>query len=269
MPQNAGIKFLPMEKLLHAVLIQYDVEWENIKSNLQKLDKLCSSVIESADIIILPEMFATGFTMKPEKFTEKDIRNILEWMLKRSVTNNSVLLGSVPYNDDGKYYNRLLITFPDGTHDFYDKRHLFTIGEEHQHYEAGSLRKIFTVKGWKVLPLVCYDLRFPVWSRNDVDYDLLIYSSNWPSVRVEVWDTLLKARAIENQAYVVGLNRLGTDGRDISYAGGSKVFSPKGEVILEMYNRESAESVELDSRSLMVFREKFPVLKDRDTFIFK
>ena len=258
-----------MEQLLRVALIQYDVEWENIKLNLQKLDSLCTSLTVSADIIVLPEMFATGFTMNPEHFTKSDTNKVLDWMLDKSAVNNSVLMGSTPFKDEGDYYNRLLITFPDGSHEFYDKRHLYTMGEEHLHYKPGKLRKIFSIKGWKVLPLICYDLRFPVWSRNDVEYDLLIYSSNWPSVRSDVWSTLLKARAIENQSYVVGLNRLGTDGRGILHNGESKVISPKGEILLDMVSYERTETIELDSKSLMSFRKKFPVLNDRDTFIIK
>ena len=258
-----------MNKLLRIKMLQYDVQWEDIRSNLQQLDKLYTSENISADITLLPEMFATGFTMNPGRFTDTDIQTILHWMLEKSAHSGSVLMGSVPFNDNGNYYNRLLITFKDGTHSFYNKRHLFKMGQEHQQYKPGDFRKIVTVKGWKVLPLICYDLRFPVWSRNDIDYDLLVYVSNWPAVRNDVWNTLLKARAIENQTYVAGLNRTGTDGRGIFYSGGSKVISPKGDIILEMGEKECIKTVELDGNAMLEFRKKFPVLSDRDSFIIK
>lgn len=258
-----------MKPFLSVALVQFEIEWEDIDANLQKLDMLLTSLKKQTDIILLPEMFATGFTMNPERFKHSDIQKILDWMSDRATRDNVVLMGTVPFNEGKSYFNRLIIAFEDGSHDFYDKRHLFSMGGEQQHYLPGKERKIVIINGWKILPLICYDLRFPVWSRNDRDYDLLIYLSNWPAVRSNVWNTLLPARAIENQAYVAGVNRIGTDGRAINYIGESKIVTPKGELIAEFSDEEKIGMVQLDADYLVEFRKKFPVLSGRDIFFIK
>ncbi|MGM0377974.1 MAG: amidohydrolase, partial [Bacteroidota bacterium] len=221
------------------------------------------------EMFILPEMFSTGFTMSPEKFSREDLDVVPDWMKKLATETNSAIAGSSVALDENGYYNRFYLAHPSGKIDHYDKHHLFRMGEEQNHYQAGDKRKIFEFGDWRICPQVCYDLRFPVWSRNCEDYDLLIYVANWPAVRQDAWDALLKARAIENQCYVAGVNRIGSDPR-LEYNGGSVVYSPKGEVISHPYqDHSSILTASPDIHSLQVFREKFPAWMDRDPFILK
>jgi predicted amidohydrolase len=255
-----------MDNNLSIIIVQYNVAWHDIRQNLIKIDRMLNQMIKPVDLILLPEMFATGFTMQPELFSDTDQSDVVEWMKKLAFSKNAVIVGSYPCKEKKKHYNRLLCGMPDGNIDYYDKRHLFAIGDENLHYIKGNKRKTFIYKNWKFLPLICYDLRFPLWSRNDCGYDLLIYTSNWPASRNEAWEVLLKARAIENQCYVVGVNRIGSDGRNIDYIGNSQIISAKGEIIAQLDDTEQVVAIELSRRELNEYREKFPILKDRDSF---
>ena len=200
---------------LNITLIQPDINWEDIRANLKKYTKMISEV-ETTDVIVLPEMFTTGFSMAPEKLKEKMDGISVEWMKNTARAKNAAVVGSLIIQDSGKIVNRAVWVSPDGKTECYDKRHLFSMGEEHLFYSPGNKKQIVEFRGWRFCPLICYDLRFPVWSRNAENYDVLIYMANWPAPRHHVWKNLLVARAIENQAYCVGVNRTGTDGARIN-----------------------------------------------------
>ena len=262
-----------MEKL-SVTLIQTSLAWENANDNIANFDKLVSS-IDKTDVIILPEMFTTGFTMQPAKNAEAIDGKGLRWMKEKAAQKNCVITGSICVEENEKFYNRLYwIDSVNQQH--YNKRHLFRMGSEDQHYNMGNKKIIPTVKGWRILPLVCYDLRFPVWSRNrwqitngslQTDYDVLIYSANWPEVRSYPWKQLLIARAIENQCYVIGVNRIGVDGNGFNHTGDSVVVNPLGQIISHTKaNEESVETVLLDYEFLTELRKKFPVGLDADDF---
>lgn len=249
--------------------IQTHLIWENIAQNLSHFDEKITSIQSPTDIIILPEMFTTGFTMNPEKFAEENEGIGLQWMLQKAKAKNCVVVGSISVKENTNYYNRLYWAKPDGTYESYDKRHLFRMGNEHQHYSAGNKKLIIEFNGWKICPLVCYDLRFPVWSRNrkDSTYDVLIYVANWPEVRSYPWKHLLIARAIENQSYVIGVNRIGEDGNQIIHSGDSCVINPRGEIISKtLAHQDSVETVNLPYSYLQDFRKAFPVMMDGDEF---
>lgn len=255
---------------MKVTIVQTDIIWENPEENLELLTRKLDSLKQQTDLIVLPEMFTTGFSMTPEKLAEKPFGKTQQWMEKISKEQNAAILGSLIIQENSNYYNRMLSQLPDGNVYIYDKRHLFRMGEENNHYTAGSKKVIFNYKEWSICPLICYDLRFPVWSRNRGDYDLLIYVANWPESRRHVWRTLLIARALENQVYVVGVNRIGNDGQNISYAGDSVIIDPKGRIISETEPyEENIETRELSLKSLNEFREKFPVGKDADYFEIK
>lgn len=255
---------------LHVGLIQTELIWEDPDSNLEMFTAKLNQLPKKTDLAVLPEMFTTGFSMNPEKLAEPPGGKTLQWMQKMASERDMALTGSLVIKDHNNYYNRLYVVFPDGSYKQYDKRHLFRMGEENKHYTAGQNKIIFTLKGWRMLPLICYDLRFPVWSRNRGDYDALLYVANWPEPRRHVWQSLLVARALENQAYVVGLNRIGEDGQGLSYAGDSMVVHPKGHIISETQpHTRSEERVTLSADDLARFREKFPVGKDADHFVIK
>jgi omega-amidase len=264
---------------LKVTLIQSELHWEKKTANLEMFSKKLAAIpARSTDLIVLPEMFNTGFTMKTHEFGESGHALTLEWMAQQSTEKKAVVVGSLIVEENKRYYNRLIWMEPDGTFQKYDKRHLFRMGKEDEHFTPGNKRLIVELKGWKICPMVCYDLRFPVWSRN-VDfenqesrtktssYDLLIYIANWPEKRNHAWKTLLQARAIENQAYVVGVNRVGTDGHSIDHSGDSAVMDAKGEIISHIPARqEYLEEVELNYDKLMAYRKEFPVGMDADAF---
>ncbi len=262
-----------MEKL-SLTLIQTSLAWENADANMAAFDKLVS-LVNTTDVIILPEMFTTGFTMQPSKNAEPIDGKGLQWMKQKAAEKNCVIAGSICVEENKNFYNRLYWTEPNKTQ-HYNKHHLFRMGGEEKHYKAGEEKIITNVKGWKILPLVCYDLRFPVWSRNkwqvtgnnlQVDYDVLIYVANWPEVRNYPWKQLLIARAIENQCYVVGVNRIGVDGNGFNHTGDSVVINPLGQIISHTKaNEESVETVLLDYDFLSELRKKFPVGMDADNF---
>jgi len=247
-------------------VIQQDIIWENASENLKKLDVLLQEVPADSELVILPEMFHCGFTMSPEKVAETEHGEVMKWMAEKAAWMNVTLMGSIVLKTNEGYRNRLCAFQPDGKVISYDKRHLFRMGGEHNHYIQGEERVSFKVGDMRVKPLICYDLRFPVWSRNTDDYEVLIYVANWPDARREVWQTLLKARALENQCYVIGVNRVGKDHAN-QYAGDSVVIDARGTTLLEFDPyQEGVGTVELDLGVLKDFREKFPVWQDRDDF---
>lgn len=247
-------------------LIQFDIAWENSKKNLAQLDNLIFNS-KGSDIIILPEMFTTGFTMNPEKYAEHfdPKMTTLNWMQNKAQEFEAVIMGSVSIEENGEYYNRLLVVFPDRTFIRYDKTKLFSMGEENNHYSAGKNSISFEWKGWKIKPLICYELRFPELARNSKEnpFNLLIYVANWPEVRREPWRALLRARAIENQCFLAGVNRVGHDGNGIKHCGDSLIIDAKGEIMFDGKNgEEQVISATLKYSDLQDFRNKFPVLND-------
>lgn len=254
---------------LKLALIQSDIHWHEIGANLAMFEEKIWQITEPVDVILLPEMFQTGFTMNHDGLAEPMNFNTLKWMKQMAAQKNAVVCGSYIVKEAGKVFNRLLWMQPDGEYFTYDKRHLFRMANEHKHFNMGSEKLIVEWRGWKICPMVCYDLRFPVWSRNvNLEYDLLIYVANWPAVRVNAWDTLLEARAIENVSYSVGLNRVGKDGVDIDYSGHSAAYSPKGEQ-LAFSEQEEILIIEFSKENLDSFREKFPAQLDADRFEIK
>lgn len=251
-------------------IIQQNIVWEDKARNFERLEKLLSN-LSNTDIIILPEMFNTGFSMDPERLGEPPFSETFDWMLHASEEGNFGICGSYIVKENGNFYNRWLFVTPEKKSWQYDKRHLFTITNEESYFTHGTKRLIFNFRGVKISPNICYDLRFPVWSRNRNrnDYDLLINSANWPEPRRDVWLTLLKARAIENLCYVAGANRVGTDGNGIKYCGDSMIISPKGEILASAQkNKECSISADISMTELTKFRKKFPVHKDADKFTF-
>ena len=254
---------------LKMTIIQSNLHWENKEENLAMFSQKIAAVAESTDLIVLPEMFTTGFSMQPEKFAETMEDETVNWLKEKARKKNCVITGSFICEEKGKYYNRLVWMRPDGRYSTYDKRHLFSMGDENNHYTAGKNKIIETIKGWKICPLICYDLRFPVWSRTAKTnpYDVLIYVANWPERRNHPWKTLLLARAIENQSYVIGVNRVGDDGNQIYHSGDSAVINAKGEIISKTAAHvEATETVTLSASELQEFRKQFPVLNDADDF---
>ena len=251
--------------------IQSNLIWEEKSANLRLLEQKIIGIEEKTEIVVLPEMFSTGFSMKPEMLAETMDGETVEWMKRVSRENSIVLTGSIMIKEDGNYFNRLIWMLPNGQYGHYDKRHLFAFGEEDKHYSPGSKRLIASVKGWKINLLVCYDLRFPVWARQKkseagAEYDVLIYVANWPERRSHAWKTLLCARAIENQCYVVGVNRVGTDAKNILYSGNSLVIDPLGQVLYHMADEEDVNTITLQKEMLEDVRSKFPFWKDADSF---
>lgn len=260
---------------LKITLIQTAPVWENREQSCAHIDKHLNAIDTHTDIVVLPEMFTTGFSMKPEKVAEEydsEKMKTLNWMRSWAQKLDSVIIGSVSVRDNGLYYNRLFWVRPDGSFSKYDKRHTFSFAGEHEHYKNGDSLLIEEWRGWKVCPLICYDLRFPVWSRNRlVDgkplFDLMIYVAAWPEVRREPWKILSRARAIENQSYVVALNQVGKDGNGHIYSGDSAVMDAKGEYICLLTSHvEEVATTTLHKAELEEFRKKFPVLFDADSF---
>ena len=252
---------------LNVSFIQADLAWENASANLAQFSEKISAIPADTDLIILPEMFTTGFSMTPEKWAEKQDGTSVMWMQKTANEKNCVVTGSLIIEENGKYYNRLFWVHPDGSFQTYNKRHLFSLAGEENHYAPGNERLIVDLKGFKIMPLICYDLRFPVWSRNDVNYDLAIYVANWPERRSFYWSQLLIARAIENQAYVIGVNRVGNDGNEIYHSGNSICLDPLGGVIAKAEDgKEDTISVTLSKDTVNRVRDTFKFLNDKDDF---
>jgi omega-amidase len=248
-------------------LIQSDIVWENIEQNLLAFSQKIASINEATDLIILPEMFTTGFSMHPKHFAGSTHTQI-NWLAEQSLAKNAVITGSIIREENGSFYNSLVWMDPKGDYEIYNKRHLFSFAGEHLFYTSGNKTITPMIDQFRIRPLICYDLRFPVWSRNQNDYDLLIYVANWPDIRIDAWMSLLKARAIENLCYVAAVNRIGYDGNQILHSGHSCVFDFKGNPILtfESY-KEGVKTIEIDLETLKLFREKFPAEKDADQFM--
>jgi len=250
---------------LNVTLVQPDLVWENKEANLEKIDGMLENVGQT-DLIVLPEMFTTGFSMKVKELAESMEGPTIAWIKEKACGWQAVVAGSLIIQENGCYFNRLVWAQPDGRLQWYDKRHLFSMGEEHLHFTPGNQRITVEWKGWKIRLLICYDLRFPVWSRNHDDYDLLVYTANWPSARHHVWKNLLTARALENQSYCIGVNRVGKDGMGLEYLGDSGCIDARGEAVW-LGDIETTRTFTLSLSTLHAFREKFPILKDRDKFI--
>jgi predicted amidohydrolase len=249
-------------------LLQTNIVWEDKQVNLQYYTERINALPDDVRLIVLSEMFSTGFSMQPGKLAETENGATLKWLRETAVRQAVAITGSTIAEENGKYFNRLFFVFPDGTYEQYDKRHLFLMSEEPQHYTAGYQRLIVEYEGWRICPLVCYDLRFPVWSRNYGDvYDLLLYVANWPAARIHAWDALLPARAIENSCYVAGVNRCGQDGAGTMHSGHSQVVDYKGTVIAAARQSENTLIAALSLEELNSFRVKFPVGKDADAFV--
>jgi predicted amidohydrolase len=254
--------------------IQTNLFWEDKRANLQMLEEKIAALSTKTEIVMLPEMFSTGFSMQPQLFAEDMQGEAIAWMKRVSRENGIILTGSLIISEEEKYFNRLVWMLPNGQFGQYDKRHLFAYAGEHQHYTAGNKRLIASVKGWKINLQVCYDLRFPVWSRQaplstggEVEYDVLMYVANWPEKRSHAWKTLLCARAIENQCYVIGVNRVGNDGNNIYHSGNTLVIDPMGQVLYHMADEEDINTITLSKEKLEEVRTRFPFWKDGDAFI--
>lgn len=243
--------------------IQHNIIWEDKETNLKNLSEKINPI--QSDVVILPEMFTTGFTMNPKPFAETMTGSTVQWMKEISITKDLAICGSIIIEEESKYFNRFIWVNPDGTIYHYDKKHLFL--NEDQNYTPGDKKLIIEYRGWKICPLICYDLRFPVWSRNVEDYDILIYVANWPDKRKLAWRSLLVARAIENQCYVIGVNRVG-EGSGLVYSGGTSLINAQGEVQYTNSHVEEVFTTTLSKYDLDKIRAQLPFLDDRDSFSF-
>lgn len=278
---------------LTVTTIQSNLHWEDKQANLAMFEKKIMGIAEKTEIVILPEMFSTGFSMKPEALAEKMNGETVSWMKKIAAQKRIILTGSLIIEEEGEYFNRLIWMLPNGQYGVYDKRHLFAYASEHEHYTPGNKRLIASVKGWKINLVICYDLRFPVWCRQsrpgnrffphenpedplqvppapvEPEYDLLVCVANWPERRSHAWKTLLQARAIENQCYVAAVNRVGNDGNNIYHSGDSMIVSPMGEVLYTQQTDEAIHTITLQKDTLEEVRKKLPFLDDADDFIIQ
>lgn len=258
-----------MKNLLHVTVIQPDLVWENPAENRLRFNEKINTIIDT-DVIVLPEMFTTGFSMNPSSLAETMDGETVKWMKQIAIDNDCLIIGSLIIKENNNYYNRLIGAYPDGSHKYYDKKHLFSLANEHHFYTAGNKQLLIEYKGWKLFPLVCYDLRFPVWARNTFNYDVLIYIASWPKQRIAAWDALLKARAIENMAFTIGVNRVGIDNNGFEYNGHSAVFDALGaEILTTQETIEEVKTIVLEKNKLNQIREKLQFLNDRDSFIIK
>jgi omega-amidase len=259
-----------MQNQLKIAILQSDLVWENPDENRNNFSKKIKKISDDTDLIVLQEMFTTGFTMNAEKVAETMNDSTIAWMLQKAKEKDALVIGSIIIKVNNKFYNRLIVAFPNEELKYYDKRHLFSFAGEDKIFTSGSKKLIFEYKGFRICPLICYDLRFPVWARNTEEIDLLIYVANWPNARMLAWDTLLKARAIENLCYVIGLNRVGIDNNDLVYTGHSVVNNAFGETILNCgKNTEIIKSLSLEKKYIDDIRHKFRFLDDRDKFEIK
>lgn len=256
-----------MMSTLKITTFQAYLFWENIDKNLQNLSLRLSSIREKTELIVLPEMFSTGFTMKAETLAEEMDGKTMTWMHQQAVKFESVVTGTIIIKEKGKFYNRLIWMRPDGSYEYYDKRHLFGLGKEDDTYTAGEKKLFVELNGWKICPIICYDLRFPVWLRNKGnDYDMLLVVASWPERRSLHWRTLIPARAIENQAYVVAVNRVGHDGNEVYHSGDSMCIDPNGNVVYYKPNDEDLYTFTINKDEVEKSRRAFPFLKDADDF---
>ncbi|QXP71937.1 nitrilase family protein [Polaribacter sp. R2A056_3_33] len=256
-----------MQNELNIVGVQADLIWENPERNLAFFEEKIIRLSKNTDLVVLPEMFTTGFTMKPENVAEKMDGKSVSWMLKMAKEKNLAICGSLVISEKGNFYNRLVFVLPSGKIEIYDKKHSFTLAGEDKVYTSGSEKLIVNYKGWKICPLICYDLRFPVWARNTENYDLLIFMANWPTIRIKAWKTLLKARAIENMSYVIGVNRTGKDANNYQYTGNSLLIDYLGEESSNLKKNEvGIIKATLFKDKQTRSREKLGFLIDMDAF---
>lgn len=251
---------------LNLALIQADTHWHDPEANREMFTPLIARAAQSADLIVLPEMFSTGFTMASSEVAEPMSGPTIGWLAGQARTHDCHVCASLAIEENGVFYNRFVHLAPDGTLDKYDKRHLFRMAGEHDHYAPGDLKMVFEVGQWRICAMVCYDLRFPVWFRNAGDYDALLVVANWPAARRDAWLTLLQARAIENQVYAAGVNIVGVDGNGVSYGGGTAAYDPDGNTLVERLNEKGIEYVAFDAQLLERRRSEFPVWQDADHF---
>ncbi|MFM9825137.1 amidohydrolase [Flavobacterium sp.] len=250
-------------------LIQASLLWENPTANRNHFEVKINTITEKVDLIVLPEMFTTGFTMNPEAVAETIQGDSIVWLQSLAKAKNSAITGSLIIKENDNFYNRFIFVFPSGEIQFYDKRHLFSLAGEDKFYTVGKEKLIVEYLGFKICPLICYDLRFPVFSRNIEEYDILIYVANWPKPRINAWDILLKARSIENICYTIGVNRIGSDRNNLEYVGHSQAVDFLGNYILEPQEKEGVFIVELNKENLFETRNKLGFLNDRDSFQLK
>jgi omega-amidase len=256
---------------LKIAIVQTNLLWEDVPGNLALFESKIDAIKEKINLIVLPEMFNTSFSMNPSVCSEKPEGKSCQWMKKKAAEKNCIITGSILTNENDRYYNRLIWMTPEGSYQYYDKKHLFRFAGEHEVFSAGKEKITPSLKEWNFRPLVCYDLRFPVWSKNTFnkkfEYDCLLYVANWPEKRRDAWMSLLVARAIENQAYVIGVNRIGTDGKGNAHSGDSMVINPKGNILAQIpANKESTEIVSLSYSEMQNYREHFRVSLDWDKF---
>ena len=254
-----------MDKTLNVALLQSHLLWENPEANRSMFTEKIAQLSETVDLIVLPEMFTTGFTMSPQHIAEEEGNKTLNWMQEMALKKAAALVGSSVYLEHGNYFNRLFFVQPNGQVDSYDKKHTFTLAGEHEVYTSGNSKLVVDYKNFKICPLICYDLRFPVWARNVEDYDLLLFVANWPKPRIHAWDTLLAARAIENMSYCIGVNRVGLDALGHEYSGHSAAYDSLGHQLVQTKKEESV-LVSLSKDHLLSTRKKLRFLEDRDAF---
>ena len=250
-------------------LLQSSLFWENPKANRNHFEEKINALAEKVDLIVLPEMFSTGFTMNPEAVFETMEGETIQWMQSLTKAKNSAITGSLVVKENDNFHNRLVFVFPSGEMQIYDKRHLFTLAGEDKVYTSGNQKLIVEYLGWKICPLICYDLRFPVFARNVENYDVLIYVANWPKSRIQAWDILLKARSVENLCYTIGVNRVGVDNNNLEYDGHSQMVDFLGNYALKPQENEGVFIVELNKQKLVETRKKLGFLNDRDSFELK
>jgi len=253
-------------KNLSISLVQTGLIWQQANANCQHISKLLDDEAASTDLIVLPEMFNSGFTLDATKVAETMQGETVIWMKQLAAKHNAAVTGSLVILENGHNYNRMVIAFPDGNLQWYDKRHLFRMANEHQRYSAGNKRVIVQWRDWRIALYVCYDLRFPVWCRNQQDTDLMLFIASWPAARAYPWQTLLRARAMENLCYVCGVNRIGTDANDIAYSGDSAVIDMAGNNLCQLADSDSVHSLTLSADKLSEYRKKFPAQLDADSF---
>ncbi len=257
--------FMPMEEL-RITTVQSSLHWEDVVSNLKMFNGQLTGLAGMTDLVVLPEMFTTGFSMNARVLAEEMNGRTIDWMAGQAQRLDAVVTGSIIISENGIFFNRCIWMRPDGNLEYYDKHHLFTMANEHKEYQAGQEKLITELHGWKICPLICYDLRFPVWGRNKEGYDLLIYMANWPEKRSHHWRQLLIARAIENQAYVVGVNRVGTDGNGFNYQGDTSVIDYSGKLLYQTANVEDVFTCKFQKTKLTTYRDKLNFLPDQDKF---
>lgn len=254
------------DQILTLSLVQADLVWEDASANLKAFERAFCDLPTTADLVVMPEMFSTGFSMQVEKHAEPMDGPTVSWMKKQAASLNAVVAGSLMVKENDSFFNRFVFAKPDGEIIHYDKRHLFSMGQENVFFTQGKTRLVFEFNGFRILPQICYDLRFPVFARNRNDYDLYLNCANWPAPRNEVWECLLKARAIENQCYVAGVNRIGIDANGIRYSGNSLILDARGKSLQEAGTTNQIITTQLSLDKLQKFRKKFPVLPDGDRF---